>query len=198
MSWKCRERPDLGHVHPRLFSQKAGTLPGPWLLGMLWRRLGATGPSHDVWPPWASGPVLLSPLTQPRPFGDPAWCLESRHLGQKLGLLSPSLTVTFPSTVFYPVTPPSRFLIERVQGIGLALGSLNTGTPQHVHSQLLPQDHPSLVPSFPQCRAPSEKPAPPSSGHSGFARLGGSEGAKEPGRGFAPVENNGRSKYTPG
>ena len=31
-----------------------------------------------------------------------------------------------------------------------------------------------------RCRAPSEKPAPPSSGHSGFARLGGSEGAKEP------------------
>lgn len=119
-------------------------------------------------------------------------------LGQKLGLLSPSLTVTFSSTVFYPVTPPSRFLIKRVQRTGLALGSLNTGTPQHVHSQLLPQDHPSLVPSFPQCRPPSEKPAPPSSGHSGFARLGGSEGAKEPGSGFAPVGNNDRSKYAPG
>lgn len=100
--------------------------------------------------------------------------------------------------VLYPVTLPSRFLIERVRGIGLALGSLNTGTPQTIHSQLLPQAHPSLVPSFPQCSPPSEKPAPPSSGHPGFARLGGSEGAKEPGRGFAQVENNDRSKYTPG
>lgn len=42
-------------------------------------------------------------------------------LGQKLGLLSPSLTVTFPSTVFYSVTRPSRFLMDRVQGIVLAL-----------------------------------------------------------------------------
>lgn len=118
-------------------------------------------------------------------------------LGQKLGLLSLSLTVTFPSS-FYPVTPPSRYLIERVQGIGWALRSLNIGTPQTIHSQLLPQAHSSLVPSFPQCSPPSEKPAPPSSGHPGFARLGGSEGAKEPGKGFAQVENNDRSKYTPG
>lgn len=28
MSWKCRERPDLGHVDPQLFSLEAGTLPG--------------------------------------------------------------------------------------------------------------------------------------------------------------------------
>lgn len=46
----------------------------PWALGRLWRRLGATEPSHDGCLPSALASVPPPPLTQPRPSGCPtAW-----------------------------------------------------------------------------------------------------------------------------
>lgn len=51
----------------------------PWALGTLWRRLGATEPSHHCRLPSTLASVPLPPLTQPRPSGGPAACLGSPH-----------------------------------------------------------------------------------------------------------------------
>lgn len=122
---------------------------------------------------------------------DQAW-----PLGQKLGPLLHSQSLS--PLQFSILSPsPSRFPIERVQGTGLVLESLNTGTPQHVHSQLLPQDHRwSLLPAVAAGPLRS-KPAPPSS-DTWFRKARRLRGGERAGSGFAPVGNNDLTQIRPG